>query len=206
MKRLLYLMILVLFSGAIIFLPSCSDQERGTIKGHGYVDLGLSVKWATCNIGADSPEEYGSYYAFGETETKTNFSFQNSVTYDMSMTDFSMDAEYDAATANWGGTWRLPTADEIDELIDKCTWTWTTLNGVRGYEVTGTNGNSIFLPAAGSRFSSSLNNAGSNGHYWSSSPGTSDTGDAFGLLFLSGYVFRSLYNRDGGMSVRPVSD
>ena len=126
-----------------------SYDVSGTLNGYEYVDLGLSVMWATCNIGADSPEDYGNYYAWGETETKDTYTSSNSVTYGVSMSDFSGSAYSDAATANWGSTWRMPTSSEIDELISDCTWTWTTLNDVNGYEVTGTNGNSIFLPAAG---------------------------------------------------------
>ena len=179
----------------------------GTINGYDYVDLGLGVMWATCNIGADSPEDYGNYYAWGETETKDTYTSDNSVTYGVSgMSDFSGDTEYDAATANWGSPWRMPTSSEIDELISDCTWTWTTLNSVNGYEVTGTNGNSIFLPAAGNRYNSSLSGAGSYGYYWSSESSISYTHQAFYLVFYSGSVNRNNSNRYDGQSVCPVSE
>lgn len=127
-------------------------------NGHAYVDLGLSVKWATCNVGASSPEEYGNYYAWGETTTKSSYTEDNSKTDGVSMSSsIAGDASYDAARANWGGTWRLPTASESQELIDNCTWTWTTQGGKNGYKVTSEkNGNSIFLPAAGCRYSMTL--------------------------------------------------
>ena len=184
------------------------NDASGTINGYEYVDLGLSVKWATCNIGADSPEDYGNYYAWGEPVTKSTYTSDNSVTYGVEMDDFSGDAEYDAATANWGGTWRMPTDSERTELRTSCTWTWTTLNSVNGYKVTGTNGNSIFLPAAGYRSSSSLYSAGSHGDYWSSTPYGSGTYDAYRLSFDSSGVNRysHYFFRYHGYSVRPVSE
>ena len=183
-----------------------SEAEEGTINSNEYVDLGLTVRWGTCNIGADSPEDYGDYYAWGETETKSSYMSNESVTYGVSMSDFSGNSEYDAATANWGSPWRMPTSSEIDELISDCTWTWTTLNSVNGYEVSGTNGNSIFLPAAGVRQSSSLSGAGSRGFYWSSTPYGSGTYDAYYLSFDSSGVNRGSYRRCYGRSVRPVSE
>ena len=184
-----------------------SYEVSGTLNGYEYVDLGLSVKWATCNIGADSPEEYGNYYAWGETVTKSSYTSSNSVTYGVSgMSDFSGDTEYDAATANWGSPWRMPTDSELTELRTSCTWTWTTLNDVNGYEVTGTNGNSIFLPAAGFRNSSSLGRAGSYGRYWSSTPDSSGSSYAYYLSFYSSSVNRFSSYRYLGQSVRPVSE
>ena len=196
---------------------SCSGDDKTTssgttyVNGYAAVDLGLSVKWATVNIGAESPEDYGNYYAWGETEAKDSYTSSNSVTYGVDMDDIAGDAEYDAATANWGSSWRMPTYDEMEELVDNCTWTWTTENGVNGYLVTGPNTNSIFLPAAGNRNGTSLYNAGSDGVYWSSTPIGSD--DAFNLGYVVnghsisisgpgvGYSFRYL-----GRTVRPVSE
>ncbi|MCD8303544.1 MAG: hypothetical protein LUC86_01770, partial [Prevotellaceae bacterium] len=132
------------------------DITSGYINGHEYVDLGLSVKWATCNVGGSYPSVYGDYYAWGETSTKSSYDEDNCKTYNVSMGSIAGNSSYDAARANWGGTWRLPTADEIDELIDKCDWEWTTRGGHAGYKVTGPNGNSIFLPAAGWRYGTSL--------------------------------------------------
>ena len=169
------------------------------------VDLGLSVKWATCNIGANSPEEYGDYFAWGETSTKETYTEDNCATYNVSMNDIAGNAQYDAATANWGGDWRLPTEEEMGELLNNCTWRWTTQNGVNGYNVKGPNGNSIFLPAAGYRNGSSLDVAGSCGYYWSSTPDEIYDYGAYGLYFYSDDHYMSLHgSRYGGRSVRPV--
>ena len=129
------------------------------INGHEYVDLGLSVKWATCNVGANKPEDYGDYFAWGETETKSSYRENNSITYGKNYSDIGGRSRYDAARANWGGTWRLPTKAELEELENKCTWKWTTQNGVNGYKVTGPNSKSLFLPAANIRSGSSLHYA-----------------------------------------------
>ncbi|MBQ7819706.1 MAG: hypothetical protein IJ341_08415 [Bacteroidales bacterium] len=192
---------------------------------HAYVDLGLSVKWATCNVGADSPEEYGDYFAWGETTPKTTYDWSTykycNGTYD-SMTKYCTSSSYgtvdnkttlelsdDAAHVNWGGSWRMPTKAEQDELrnTDNCTWTWTTQNGVNGYKVTSNkNGNSIFLPAAGYRNGSNLSYAGSRGDYWSSSLGTSGSYSAYDVVFSSGYVLWRNYYRYFGRSVRAVCE
>ena len=149
------------------------------------VDLGLSVKWASCNVGASKPEEYGGFYAWGETEEKSDYNWKTykwcNYSY-FSMTKYCtdsddghvdnktvLDPEDDVAHVKWGGSWRMPTKDEIEELHDKCSWTWTTLNGVNGCMVTGPNGNSIFLPAAGVHRGPKLYVIGNYGHYWSSS-------------------------------------
>ena len=182
------------------------NKDRGRLNGHEWVDLGLSVLWATSNVGASSPSDYGDYYAWGETKTKSSYTEGNSKTYNVVMPDISGEPKYDAATANWGEGWRMPTDEELEELIDKCDWQWTTQGGHNGYKVTGPNGNSIFLPAAGWRYVSSLNNAGDSGLYWSSTPGGSGTLDSYGLLFFSGGRNVDWSLRYGGQSVRPVSD
>ncbi len=191
------------------------SEPTGYINGHGYVDLGLSVKWATCNVGASSPSDYGNYYAWGETTTKSEYTRVNSKTYGKSMGNIAGDPQYDAVRANWESTWRLPTASEIDELINKCTWTWTTQGRHYGYKVTGANGKSIFLPAAG-WYSAGYGktNEGDIGRYWSASPDEDNKDDASGLHFSSG-TYGSIsrgtfgkyrYHRCNGESVRPVSD
>ena len=122
--------------------------------------------------------------------------------------DFAGDPEYDAAAANWGGDWRMPTRAELEELMKNCTWTWTTQNGVYGYKVTskksGYTNKSIFLPAAGYRDGSDLDSAGSGGAYWSRSLYTDDPNHAYGLYFYSGSVYRDYRSRYYGHSVRPV--
>lgn len=196
------------------------EAEEGVVNGHAWIDLGLpsGLKWATCNVGASSPEEYGDYFAWGETQPKSVYNWS---TYKwcngsyVSLTKYctkpsygyngfldnktTLDPADDAATANWGGAWRMPTFTEQTELLTKCTWTWTTQNGVYGRKVTGPNGRSIFLPAAGSRYNSDLDYAGSDGGYWSSR-GSS-------LYFSSGDVGWNASGYGGryyGRSVRPV--
>lgn len=183
------------------------EYARTHINGHEYVDLGLSVKWATCNVGASKPEGYGNYYAWGETSTKSKYSESNSKTYRKQMSDIKGNSQYDAARANWGGTWRLPTRAELEELKNKCTWTWTAQNGVKGYKVTGPNGNSIFLPAAGYRSGSSLDNAGLNGYYWSSTP-RDGSGDryAYYLRFDYGSERVDYSLRGDALTVRPITE
>ena len=188
------------------------------------VDLGLpsGLKWATMNVGASAPEEYGDYFAWGETEPKSNYSWStykwcngSSNTQTKYNTNSSygtvdnktvLDPEDDAAHVNWGGSWRMPTDEEWTELRTKCTWTWTSQNGVNGRLVTGPNGKSIFLPAAGGRSGTSLYDAGSWGGYWSSSLYTDYPDRAWRIYFNSDGVGRNGNYRCGGFSVRPVSE
>lgn len=180
----------------------------GTINGHEWVDLGLSVKWATCNVGASSPSDYGNYYAWGETTTKSKYKKSNSKTYGKNIGDIAGNAEYDAARANWGNTWRMPTKAEFEELINKCTWEWGTYEGHKGYKVTSNkNGKSIFLPAAGNHRVMSMLLAVelSSSYYWSSTPYGSNADYAISLFFSSG-LGMNWYNRYDGHAVRPVSE
>lgn len=160
-----------------MFLMCIGVNAQQKINGREYVDLGLSVKWATCNVGAKTPGDYGAYY-----------------TYEESLYIY------------WGGTWRTPTRLEFEELVHECTWTWTYQNGNRGYRVTGPNGNSIFLPAAGDRSGSSLRLAGELGNYWSSAPYGSNSNRAYYLYFDSSKQRVGDYGRGYGLSVRPVSE
>ena len=200
--------------------PKATPTPAST-GGHEYVDLGLSVKWATCNVGANKPEDYGDYFAWGETKPKSTYNWSTYKwcrgSYD-TQTKYNTKGSYgtvdnkktlelsdDAARANWGGAWRMPTDAEFTELREQCTWTWTTQNGVNGYKVTSkSNGNSIFLPAAGYRDDSSLDDAGSYGDYWSSSLYTGSPYLAWGVYFDSSGVDRGYGSRYGGLSVRPV--
>ena len=198
---------------------------------YAYVDLGLSVKWATFNVGATKAEEYGEYFAWGETEPKDDYDWS---TYkwcrgtEKSLTKYCVDSDWgynrqtdnktildlsdDAANANWGENWRMPTSTECNELIQECTWTYTEYNEIKGYRVTSkTNSNSIFLPSAGLRSASGLQYAGMVGDYWSSSLDTDyPTSDAINLYFhnsegprldgmYSSYLYRSV-----GRTVRPI--
>ena len=175
---------------------------RGTANGHEWVDLGLSVKWATCNVGATKPEKYGNYYAWGETETKSLYLSGN---YSYSAKPDVLPLDRDAAAVNWGGTWRMPTDAEWTELRTSCTWTWTTRKGVKGYTVkSNINGNSIFLPAAGDRHDDGLYFAGYYGYYWSSSLYADSPNYAWSVIFNSDLVGRGSSSRFFGQSVRPV--
>lgn len=175
------------------------------------IDLGLSVKWASHNVGASSPEGYGGYYAWGETEEKNDYDWDTYKYYDNSTGDLIYigsnisGTQYDVAHVKWGGSWRMPTLDEIKELINNCTWKWTTLNGVNGQLVTGPNGNSIFLPAAGSCDGTDLYDRGSYGIYWSA---TLYYGYyAYYLGFNSGYSYWGEWHyHKYGQTVRPVTE
>lgn len=173
------------------------------INGHEYVDLGLpsGLKWATCNVPINNPDAYGEYYAWGEIKPKSDYNESNS-----EVEGWEGNSQYDAATVNWGGTWRMPTKEELKELVDECTWEWMTHDNINGYKVTGPNGNSIFLPAAGYRYNSSLHNAGELGFYWSS---TTDDKDYCKDVYFLGIDESGRYLASGavfyGRSVRPVS-
>ena len=206
----------------------------GYINGHAYVDLGLpsGLLWATCNVGSDTPEGYGDYFAWGETIPKEYYDWS---TYRYcngsyrTLTKYCYDAEYgndgftdtlttlessdDAATANWGEGWRMPTNGEFAELISNCTVIWTIYNGVSGYLFSGPNGNTIFLSTAGMRFLEELNYDDIFGQYWSSSLVTQGYGNsyAFYLDFFgdslnhsSDYCDIKRNSRFVGQSVRPV--
>lgn len=169
------------------------------------VDLGLSVKWAAYNVGAENPWEYGDYFAYGETEPKDEYTMENCLTYEKSIPDLAGNPEYDAATANWGDGWRLPMKSEIQELIDNCEWEWTELEGVSGYNVTGPSGNSIFLPAAGYRSGTSASDNGRYGYYWACDPDALTTMGSY--LSFSGFSKRvDPLGRHFGISIRPVSE
>ena len=185
----------------------CAVTVTLTINGHEYVDLGLSVKWATSNVGADNPWDYGDYFAWGETEQKKEYTAETSLTYDVEMPDISGNPEYDVARLKWGGTWRMPDEAEMNELMDECTWEWTAEHGINGTKVTGPNGNSIFLPAAGFRNFTSLYFLGERGSYWSSAPAEDGPEYARSLDFDDNavlYWFTS--ERFYGSTVRPVTD
>ena len=199
-----------------------------------FVDLGLSVKWATTNVGATSPSGYGDYFAWGEIAPKTggydwstykwcNGSETTLKKYNTHSSFGSvdnkkiLDAADDAAHANCGGSWRMPTNEDWNNLIDNCTWTWTTVNGVKGYRITskksGYTSNSIFLPAAGWRDGTKLNGVGENGWYWSSTLYTkTSTGDPMPYMAMHLFIGSSSASAKGGArrcygyAIRPVSD
>ena len=195
----------------------------GSENGYDYVDLGLpsGTKWATCNVGATTPEGYGDYFAWGETSPKDNYDWSTYKYCNGSETTLTkyyirndlgkgdekttLDFTDDAARVNWGGKWRMPTDAEIRELIDHCSWVWTTQNGINGYLVTSKkNANKLFLPAAGYRNATSVNYVGSDGYYWSNLLDLSYTNDAHFLGFYSINVGYGCYGRHYGFTVRAV--
>ena len=179
------------------------------------IDLGLpsGTKWACCNVGASTPEGYGNYYAWGETQPKSWYSedsyqyYNGNLDYPDCWVNIGSDiagTQYDAATANWGSPWRMPTLTQIEELLNNCTSVWTTQNGVNGRKFTGPNGGTIFLPAAGDRWSDELYGLGSLGDYWFSALRESYPDGACYLVFASDGAVWSYYGRLYGLSVRPV--
>ena len=190
---------------------ACADENHPHI-----IDLGLpsGTKWACCNVGATTPEDYGGHYAWGETQPKSVYNWD---TYQYGYYNYDDDyshlvnigsdiagTSYDAATVNWGAPWRMPSLTQIKELLNNCSSIWTTQNGVNGRRFTGPNGGSIFLPAAGSRWGSGLGIAGTYGIYWSSSLYESHPDNAYNLGFGSGSANWYSDSRNGGLSVRPV--
>lgn len=172
------------------------------------VDLGLSVKWASCNLGATKPEECGNYYAWGETApkekyTKDTYSYysKDSQTW-INIGDDIAGTSYDAATVNLGGGWKMPTKAQMYELIKKCDWQWGELNGQKGYFVSG-NGNSIFLPAAGYIPFSSKLAIGEQLRYWTSNHSNIED-CAYDLWFHDGEIMLAVCEKDWGISIRPV--
>lgn len=208
------------------------ETERSRAKSsakkndnHEYVDLGLSVKWATCNVGASSPSDYGDYFAWGETESKDDYSWD---TYKWcngikdSMTKYCINKEYgvvdskiilesqdDVAHVKWGGNWRMPTKEEFKELREKCTWEMIALEDRYGYRIAGPSGKSIFLPAAGGCSDINFNARGLFGYYWSATLDENDSKNAYFLSILINRcysIYSSGCNRCFGLTVRPVTD
>ncbi len=228
MKKTFLFSLGLIVAFASLFI-SCSEDEtisdsKEKVSKHEAIDLGLpsGTKWATCNVGANKPEEYGGYYAWGEIEENLGCSWE---TYKWcngsygTMTKYCTDSDYgtvdnkiildpedDVAHVKWGGDWRMPTKDEQKELCAYCDWIWTTHKGVNGYRVTGPNGNSIFLPAAGYRTDTGVYNRGVYGRYWSSSLSGNDSDLAVYFDFdVLGYELLNT-TRISARSVRPVSE
>ncbi len=191
---------------------------NGTINGHDWIDLGLpsGLKWATCNVGASSPEEGGDYFAWGETEPKSEYTTINSLTYKVSLRSLkksgiidesgTLTKANDVASVLWGNEWRTPTDDDFKELISECKWTFTSMNEVNGYLVTGPNQKSIFLPASAFQQNTTIENLGEFGDYWSSTIVKELTGVSCSLGYSSKSYGRRRYARYVGRTIRPVTD
>ena len=224
-----------LSAGTIYYFQAYATNDYGTTYGniesfstlsYEYVDLGLSVKWATTNIGAERPEDYGHYFAWGEVTPKDDYSWENykwcdgaeyqinkyctsSTYFDNGFYDSKsqLDQSDDAAVVNWGGNWRMPTYGELYSLSNNCIWTESSLNGIKGYMVTSKiNNNSIFLPFAGGNFGYGVEQTNISGHYWSSTLDTRGPVGAMGISIEPTYEWRELWlpYRYCGYSIRPV--
>lgn len=211
---------------SITFVSCEQEEESDALNYPKAVDLGLSVKWATYNVGAESPEEYGDYYAWGEIEVKNSYSWSTYKWcngYYNKLTKYCCDSWYgrvdnkttlnlpdDVAYAKWRSgshnSWRMPTKDEMQELIDECDWEWTTLRGVKGHIVTGPNGNFIFLPAAGYRSGTEVYRQGSDGFYWSCTLDDYYDDEAYKLYFYSYDYYQFSTERYYGYTIRPVTE
>lgn len=192
-----------------------TSPNIGNEEGYDWVDLGLpsGAKWATCNVGASNPQDSGSYYAWGETDTKDSYTSgtYKEELFNKKVGDISGNAQYDAATANWGDSWRMPTQKEMDELRSKCEWILTTINNRQVFRIIGPNGNEIFLPLAGYYDKSNLMDSDYRIYCW--------TGTESGGEFLNRAIYGHFYrnssgnnelnvtnqiNRFVGMTIRPV--
>lgn len=198
------------------FDSSDLDQTTGmAINGHTFVDLGLpsGLLWATCNVEADSPEEAGNYYAWGETEPKSSYTWStykwcNGSSKSLTKyTDLNCELENsdDVAFSEWGSPWRMPTKAEVEELLYKCKWQTTTINGVKGKLVTGSNNQSIFLPYSGFLVGTSLENENIGGCVWTRTNGWSVNYNAISLGYVSSSINRGHSSRTNGLPVRPVA-
>lgn len=229
MKKSLFTLLFFCAANVGLFAQNDKPTSCGTCpdgKHPHLIDLGLpsGTKWACCNVGAETPEDYGDYYAWGETEEKEVFSpksyefctgkdtdgdgwYDEDVQYVESAEDFGeiISGTHDVAHVRWGGSWQMPTLDQMRELLDNCSSEWTMVNDVEGRCYTGLNGKSIFLPAAGLRNGSSRILVGNSGDYWSCTWGSSDAKYASDFTFDSGNGYSRTTYRYYGCSVRPVS-
>ena len=232
MKRLIKAVAAIMLMNAVLIIAGCKPENdpnngggNGTNGNHEYVDLGLpsGTLWATCNVGASTPEGYGDYYAWGETQPKSSYNWTNYKYCNGSsdqLTKYCSESEYgmggftdnltvlqdvdDAATVNWGSEWQIPTAAQWDELKKHTTSLWTVQNDVNGRRYTGNNGKSIFIPAGGI-YSENLNLVGTVGYYWTNELLDSRKADV--VTFKANGYSVDLYgteNRESGRSVRPV--
>lgn len=217
------------FKEGVPGIDSYTYSASGSIDGHDYVDLGLSVKWATCNVGAESPEQSGFFLAWGDVKPQTvNFDFSwasysfcvesanrllkyntdpnyaNDNNPDLVDGKLTLDPADDAAYQHWGAGWRMPSDAELTELRTNCKFVWANVNGRNGYQVIGPNGNSIFIPASGFYVDGNIAMENRNGCIWSSSLSPSTPTHAYEFTFYNGSQIRGSVDRFYGENVRPV--
>lgn len=191
-------------------------KAQPNTNGHGYVDLGLSVYWADMNIGAQVPGNKGAYFAWGEKSTKEKYDFYTYPMYNSESDSFSkytladgpfvLDSEDDTASSIWKGGWRMPTAAEMQELIDVCEWNEDNQDGANGFRVTAPNGKSIFLPYGGGQFNNGPALTDNYGYYWSSSLSNNNNYNSSYLNFSNYNVMVDIMSRSSGFLIRPVID
>lgn len=193
-----------------------NEFVSGKISGHDFVDLGLSVKWATCNVGASKPSDIGDYYAWGELKTKSEYTESNCTTYEQNIQNISGIAKYDVARVKFGAGWRMPTSSELEELVEKCEWIVAVVDNQSGFLAIGPNKNKIFFPRTGVKVYWDTDNETKlrfpyNGYYWSSTQ----------CIQIEGAVYLNIYgskeeefcepdiigdSKSMGICVRPVAD
>lgn len=209
---------------SIALTPRTTQNDEYGITIGQEVDLGLpsGTIWAGWNVGATSPEESGGYYAWGETEEKTNYSYETYKFWEDIDGDGDLNlineytfigynisgTQYDVARKKWGGSWRMPTKEEFNELISKCIWVWIQYKGINGYKITGINGNSIFLPAVGGKYKIDSYLKDSGGVYSTATSADGEYGGNYDIWYLyfgnNDYFCQKRYTRYDGRPVRPV--
>ena len=227
MQNLTKIIAALILSIALLCAAGCKKHNsgNGSYNDHDYIDLGLpsGTMWATCNVGADSPDQYGDYFAWGETTPKDIYNWStykyckgdyNLLTKYCSKSDFgfngftddlvTLQPNDDAATANWGEGWSTPTYNQWVELLTKCSYSWTTINEVKGCLFTSRNGNSIFLPAGDSRNDEESRVIGDEGSYWSSTLHQNMPDGVKGCQFILSFDDCDLYDTFCRASGRPV--
>ncbi len=222
MKKISLMILSMMLVGTVCHAKvTATNNDEGGSNGVEAVDLGLSVKWANMNVGANKDSGFGSYFAWGEIKPKKYYSWntyvwskentQFLVKYSVTDRKTQLDPSDDAAHATWGGDWRMPTVDECEELVDpdKCVWEWMTKDGVNGYKVTGKKtGNSIFLPITGFRFYDSVQFRAINGVYWTSTLYTASPSKAWCIEFnftdVNVHYGNLSSNRFSGRCIRAV--
>lgn len=224
---LVFTSILIIISiafGAIIqhdrkktgYVSHKGDVTPENVRGGVYeVDLGLSVIWASCNVGGNNPEDFGRYFAWGEIEDKSTYDWENyrlgsesvqTKYYPPKDGKYRLETSDDAANVIQKEGWRIPIDEEVVELIKLCKWEWTRINGVKGFSIEGPNGNSIFLPASGYREGNDFYSAGEYGSYWTSSLDEGYTCEAYSLDFFDRNAFLYFSDRCKGFVIRAVKN